>query len=93
MQAKQGEGSIRGSTRSAELLSAANAEKHTDGINNTTHTKNIIFGYAKLFEEGNILDEFDKTIFKCMVRRIKVMDEKEIEIEFECGIKVKEQMK
>lgn len=45
---------------------------------------------TKLFATGKILDEFDKTIFKSLVRQIKVIGDKEIEIEFECGIKVKE---
>lgn len=40
--------------------------------------------------KGKILDEFDKTIFKSLVRRITVVGEKEIEIEFECGIKIRE---
>lgn len=43
-----------------------------------------------LLRTGKILDEFDKTIFKSLVRQIKVIKDKEIEIEFECGIKVKE---
>lgn len=47
---------------------------------------------TKLFATGKILDEFDKTIFKSLLRRIKVIKDKEIEIEFECGIKVKERM-
>lgn len=48
---------------------------------------------AELLKEGRILDEFDKTIFKNLVRRIKVVAEKEIEIEFECGIKVNQRVK
>lgn len=47
---------------------------------------------TKLFATGKILDEFDKTIFKSLLRRIKVIKDKEIEIEFECGIKVKERV-
>lgn len=43
-----------------------------------------------LLQTGKILDEFDKTIFKSLVRNIKVIGHKEIEIEFECGIKIKE---
>lgn len=43
-----------------------------------------------LLQSGKILDEFDKTIFKSLVRQIKVVKEKEIEIDFECGIKVRE---
>ena len=45
-----------------------------------------------LLQTGKILDEFDKTIFKTRVRRIKVVGEKEVEIEFECGIKVTENL-
>lgn len=45
---------------------------------------------TKLFATGKILDEFDKTIFKSLVRQIKVIGDKEIE--FECGIKLKERM-
>lgn len=45
-----------------------------------------------LLRTGKILDEFDKTIFKSLVRRIKVIGDKEIEIEFECGIKAKERV-
>lgn len=45
-----------------------------------------------LLRTGKILDEFDKIIFKSLVRRIKVIKDKEIEIEFECGIKVKESL-
>lgn len=44
----------------------------------------------ELLNTGKILEEFDKTIFKSLVRRITVVGEKEIEIEFECGIKVRE---
>lgn len=43
-----------------------------------------------LLRTGKILDEFDKTIFKSLVRKIKVVGEKKVEIEFECGIKVTE---
>lgn len=46
-----------------------------------------------LLKSGKILDEFNKTIFKSLVRRIKVVKDKEIEIEFECGIKVKESIR
>lgn len=45
---------------------------------------------TKLFATGKILYESNKTIFKSLVRRIKVIKDKEIEIEFECGNKVKE---
>lgn len=47
---------------------------------------------TKLFATGKILDEFDKTIFKSLGRQIKVLGDKEIEIEFECGIKAKERV-
>ena len=47
---------------------------------------------TELLKTGKILDEFDKTIFKSLVRKIKVVAEKEIEIEFECGIKVTENL-
>lgn len=47
---------------------------------------------TELLKTGKILDEFDKTIFKSLVRKIKVVAEKEIEIEFECGIKVTEKL-
>lgn len=43
-----------------------------------------------LLRTGKILGEFDKTIFKSLVRKIKVVGEKKVEIEFECGIKVTE---
>lgn len=43
-----------------------------------------------LLRTGKILDEFDKSIFKSLVRKIKVVGEKKVEIEFECGIKVTE---
>lgn len=45
---------------------------------------------TELLRTGKILDEFDKTIFKSLVRKIKVVGEKKVEIEFECGIKVTE---
>ena len=45
-----------------------------------------------LLKTGKILDEFDKTIFKSLVHKIKVIGGKEIEIEFECGIKVTEKL-
>ena len=47
---------------------------------------------TELLKTGKILDEFDKTIFKSLVRKIKVVADKEIEIEFECGIKVTEKL-
>lgn len=47
---------------------------------------------TELLQTGKMLDEFDKTIFKSLVCRIKVMGEKKIEIEFKCGIKVNENL-
>lgn len=47
---------------------------------------------TELLRTGKILDEFDKTIFKSLVRQIKVVGEKKVEIEFECGIKVTENL-
>ncbi len=46
-----------------------------------------------LLQNGKILEEFDKTIFKSLVKKMKVINESEIEIEFECGIKVIETTK
>ncbi len=43
-----------------------------------------------LLNNGDILEEFDKAIFKSLVKRMKVIGNGEIEIEFECGIKVTE---
>lgn len=43
-----------------------------------------------LLTNGTMLQEFDKVIFKSLVKRITVLNRQEIEIEFECGIKVKE---
>ena len=45
-----------------------------------------------LLQTGKILDEFDKTIFKSLVRQIKVVGDKKVEFEFECGIKVTESL-
>jgi len=57
------------------------------------HAKYRIEAVTELLTSGKILQEFDKGIFKSLVRKIKVLSEKEIEIEFECGIKVKESVK
>lgn len=46
-----------------------------------------------LLVTGKILDEFDKDIFKSLVKQIRVISERMIEIEFECGIKVRETVK
>jgi len=46
----------------------------------------------ELLHTGKILDEFDSVIFKTLVRRIIVLNKKEIELEFECGIKVKQKL-
>ena len=43
-----------------------------------------------LLTNGKILQEFDKFIFRSLVKQIRVISKHEIEIEFECGIKVKE---
>ena len=37
-----------------------------------------------------VLEEFDRVMFKSLVRKITVLSNKEIEIEFECGITVRE---
>ena len=37
-----------------------------------------------------ILEEFDRVMFKSLVRKITVLSNKEIEIDFECGITVRE---
>lgn len=47
---------------------------------------------GKLLQTGQILNEFDRVIFKSLVKKMKVISNKEIEIEFECGIKVKESL-
>ena len=45
---------------------------------------------TKLLQTGKILEEFDRVMFKSLVRKITVLSNKEIEIEFECGITVRE---
>jgi len=47
----------------------------------------------KLLTDGKILQEFDKTIFKSLVRKMTVISKNEIEIAFECGITVRENLK
>lgn len=45
---------------------------------------------TKLLQTGKILEEFDRVMFKSLVKKIMVLSNKEIEIEFECGIKIRE---
>ena len=45
---------------------------------------------TKLLQTGKILEEFDRVMFKSLVRKITVLSNKEIAIEFECGITVRE---
>ena len=45
---------------------------------------------TKLLQSGTILEEFDRVIFKSLVKKITALSNKEIEIEFECGIKIRE---
>ncbi len=47
----------------------------------------------RLMQDGTMLEEFDKTVFKSLVKKMKVINERELEIEFECGIKVREIVK
>jgi len=47
----------------------------------------------KLLNTSEKLETFDETIFKSLVREIKVTAPKEIEISFNCGLTVKEQIK
>ncbi len=47
----------------------------------------------RLLQDGTMLEEFDKSMFKSLVKRMKVIHENELEIEFECGIKVREIVK
>jgi hypothetical protein len=46
----------------------------------------------KLLNTSDRLDTFDETIFKSLVREIKVTAPKEIEIYYNCGLTVKEYM-
>ena len=41
-------------------------------------------------DKSNMFEEFDRVMFKSLVRKITVLSNKEIEIEFECGITVRE---
>ena len=43
-----------------------------------------------LLSNGRILEEFDKNVFKGLVQRIIVLSQKEIQIDFKCGITLKE---
>ena len=43
-----------------------------------------------LVSNGYILEEFDKSVFKGLVQRIIVLSQKEIKIDFKCGITLKE---
>ena len=45
-----------------------------------------------LLGNGRILEEFDKNIFKGLVQRIIVLSQREIQIDFKCGITVKESL-
>ena len=45
-----------------------------------------------LLGNGRILEEFDKNVFKGLVQRIIVLSQKEIQIDFKCGISVKERL-
>ncbi|MDE6604776.1 MAG: recombinase family protein [Clostridia bacterium] len=47
----------------------------------------------RLLQDGTMLEEFDKSMFKSLVKRMKVIHGNELEIEFECGIKVREIVK
>lgn len=54
-------------------------------------TRNSIYVYkVDMSEKGCLLEEFDRVMFKSLVRKITVLSNKEIEIEFECGITVRE---
>ena len=45
-----------------------------------------------LLGDGRILEKFDKNVFKGLVQRIIVLSQKEIQIDFKCGISVKERL-
>ena len=45
-----------------------------------------------LLGNGRILEGFDKSMFKGLVQRIIVLSQKEIQIDFKCGISVKESL-
>ena len=46
----------------------------------------------ELLGTGRVLEEFDKSMFKGLVQRIIVLSQKEIQIDFKCGISVKESL-
>lgn len=45
---------------------------------------------TKLLSDDNLLQEFDESIFKSMVKEINVIRGREVEFVFECGIKIRE---
>lgn len=51
---------------------------------------NRVDAVKNLLNNGAILEEFDKVIFKSFVKRMQVTVNGEIEIEFERGIKITE---
>ncbi len=46
----------------------------------------------ELLGTGQALETFDKTLFKSLVQRIIVLSQSEIQIDFKCGISVKERL-
>lgn len=46
----------------------------------------------ELLGTGRVLKEFDRSLFKGLVQRIIVLTQKEIQIDFKCGITVKESL-
>ena len=46
----------------------------------------------ELLGTGKMLNEFDKNIFKGMVQKIIVLSQKEIQIDFKCGLSIKENL-
>jgi len=45
---------------------------------------------TKLLSDGKLLQEFDESIFKSMVKEINIIRDREVEFKFECGINVRE---
>lgn len=45
---------------------------------------------TKLLSDGKLLQEFDESIFKSMVKEINIIRGREVEFKFECGINVRE---
>jgi hypothetical protein len=45
---------------------------------------------TKLLSDGKLLQEFNESIFKSMVKEINVIRGREVEFVFECGIKARE---